>query len=424
MLNTFNRQPRSLKGATRPRVLHVLRESFPVPGGYSIRSYYVLKHLLSFCDPVAITATFVKPRQQLSQGRSCVIGGVKHYFPYSRLYTRSESLPFLPHSGVFTVPWNMNVFEHKLVQLIRQLQPDIIHAHSPFYTAWPALKVAKKLKLPFIYEVRQLQEYNVQQSGNVFGYKVRKQMECKLLKKSDLIIAISEGLKKEILARGICNSSKIYLAPNGVDERVFNPVPRDQELVDRYRLHNCLVIGYVGTFSQYEGLDDLVHAFSRVSELYPSKLLLVGDGPFKSSVAKLIRGLPDQDKVILTGNVGHESITRYYSLLDVFVLPRRRQTTTQLVTPLKPLEAMAMRIPIVVSDVSGLLELVEDQVTGTVFHAEDIDDLTRKMTIMIENEEYRRSLAINAQAWVLSNRTWNGVSQIYSRIYNAIMNVP
>src|SRR5712691_69792 len=180
-------------------------------------------------------------------------------------------------------------------------------------------------------------------------------------------------MRRELIARGVA-AGRLSVIPNGVDSTRFRPMPRQVELARRLGLADGPVLGFIGSFYHYEGLRFLLEAMPALRKQIPGcQLMLVGAG--EDEAALRARAAEIGEGVVLAGQVPHHQILDFYSLIDVFVCPRRRMRLTELVTPHKPLEAMAMGCPVVASDVGGLLELIQHEVTGLIFKAESQEAL-------------------------------------------------
>ncbi len=254
---------------------------------------------------------------------------------------------------------------------------DLLHAHSPVLDALAALRVGKRLGIPVIYEIRAFWEDA--SVGNGTGregslrYRLTKQLETHAVKSADAVAVICEGLRGDLIARGI-DPAKIIVSPNGVDLELFgDPPPRDDALAATLGLAaGDIVIGYIGSFYDYEGIDDLIAAMPALVAAQPkARLLLVGGGPMEAALKAQAATSPAASAIHFVGRVPHDQVERYYSLIDILAYPRKKMRLTDLVTPLKPLEAMAQGKLVAASDVGGHRELIEDGVTGTLFAPDD-----------------------------------------------------
>jgi glycosyltransferase involved in cell wall biosynthesis len=269
-----------------------------------------------------------------------------------------------------------------------------------------------------IWEESHTSRYGI--SERSFRYRAVRSLEDRALKGADLCCVICEALKEEIVSRGI-NPEKIVVVPNGVDAATFVPGPAKEELQRRLDLLGCFVIGYIGSFSAYEGLDIAVKGVIRLAEDFPNlRLLLVGDGELRPELERIASEGGIADRVIFTGRIAYSEITDFYRLCDVMVLPRRDARVTRLVTPLKPLEVMAMAKPLLASDIGGHREIVENGVNGMLFKSENVEDLTAQWRLLINNRELRLDLGSKARNWVEKHRNWSVLIERYTDIYDEL----
>jgi glycosyltransferase involved in cell wall biosynthesis len=231
---------------------------------------------------------------------------------------------------------------------------------------------------------------------------------------------ISEALKGEVASRGI-DLDKVVLVPNGVDVRAFEPGPAPESLRNALGLEQAITIGYIGSFFYYEGLDLLVEGVKLLVDDFPNlRLLLVGDGELMPVLKKQAEDPRLTDRIIFVGRVPHEKVSDYYRLSDIFVLPRRLTRETRLVTPLKPLEIMAMGKPLAASDIGGHRELIQEGVGAMFFESENVADLATRCRELVANPDLRRDMGIRARKWVEQNRDWNVLVNRYVELYQKL----
>ena len=251
-------------------------------------------------------------------------------------------------------------------------------------------------------------------------YEVEANLERQAAAEADAVITLTAAMKRELVSRGV-PAEKIVVVPNSVDPHLFKPLSRDPELEQLLGLDNQPVVGYVGTFAPYEGLDDLLHAACIVIDRGVNlRLLLVGDGREMKRIRALVADLELEKEVILTGRVPFEEVQRYYSLIDVAAFPRKPQPVTEIVSPLKPFEAMAMEKAVLVSSVAALAEIVRAGETGIVFEKGNIDDLADQLELLMNDAELRRRMGRNAREWVITNRTWERAGAQVVELYRSL----
>lgn len=302
-----------------------------------------------------------------------------------------------------------------------EIKPSCVMAASDFKNALPALLAAKRVGIPFIYEVRGFWEVtHVSRDPSAIytsNYHLTQFMETEVAKYSDFVFTLTDAMKRELVSRGV-DASKIELLPNSCDPKVFDPAKnkRNKKLAKKLGIPiNVPVIGYIGTFNSYEGLDDLMEACGR---LYQSgrefRVLLVGSepnakdgvGPCSSEIIGIAKKYGFSDWLIMPGRIPHDEVAAYYSLITITPFTRKPLPVTELVSPLKPLEAMAMGKTLVVSSVEALAEMVKDNETGLVYEKGSIDDLYAKLEILFDTPALCDSFGIQARNWVEKNRTW------------------
>ena len=307
-------------------------------------------------------------------------------------------------------------------RIIRQEEPAVVHAASNYVTALPALIAARRLGVPFVYEVRGFWEVTRssrdEKFENTAKYRFMQLFEALTVRNADHVITITSAMKEELMMRGV-PEERISIAYNSVDPRRFIPRPRNLELAAQLHIpENVPVIGYVGSFVDYEGLDDLITACARLkSDGLDFRLLLVGDGAVFEDLKRQVEESGLADKTIMTGRVPHEMVEQYYSLVDIAPFPRKPWQVCELVSPLKPYEAMALQKAVVVSSTRALTEIVTHEHNGLVFAKGDVGDLQEKLERLLRDGAFRDGLGKTARQWVEQERSWDVAGRVCVMAY-------
>ncbi len=391
------------------KILHVLDHSIPYRDGYATRAQQIISNqkTMGFV-PIVVTSDRHEPEHV---GNVEEIDGIVYY--------RSKKNSNLTNISILRDMITVKSLIQILSIVIEKEKPDILHAHSPLLNGYAALKAAHKYELPLVYEIRALWEDAAVDQGkmteNSLKYNLIRFLETRLAHKVDRVVVIAGQLKKEFIQRGI-EKKKIFVVPNGVNVDKFKiPEQKNQKLVKRFNLTDKIVLGFIGSFYYFEGLEFLVQAFSKINN-DNLILMLVGSGERFTNVQQLVRKLGINDRVILPGRVDHEDVEKYYSIMDVMVYPRLSKRITELVTPLKPLEAMAMGKCILASDVGGHKELIDGH--GVFFKKEDPNDLVQTLKGIIYGDLHScRQTAREARQYVSTMKTWKKHVEVYRTVY-------
>ncbi|QID18542.1 glycosyltransferase, exosortase A system-associated [Nitrogeniibacter mangrovi] len=394
------------------RVVHVLDHSIPLHSGYTFRTANLLKGQRALGWE---TFHLTSPKQGMTDALVEEVDGLT----FHRTPVPGVSLPVLGELAM------MRAIESRLDALVAQLRPDVIHAHSPVLNALPALKVGRRAGIPVVYEVRAFWEDAAVDHGttreNSLRYRLTRALETRALKRADHVFTICEGLRNDMLGRGI-PGAKVTVIPNAVNVDSFQMGGvADEALKSSLGLAGCEVIGFIGSFYAYEGLDLLLEAFSRLSARRPSaRMLLVGGGPQEDKLKQQANALGIADRVVFTGRVPHAEVQRYYDLVDVLAYPRHSMRLTELVTPLKPLEAMAQGRIFIASDVGGHKELIRDGETGVLFPAGNAEALAGSIDELFARRSAWDDMRQAGRRFVEDVRNWtNSVAQ-YVPVYQAL----
>jgi PEP-CTERM/exosortase A-associated glycosyltransferase len=397
------------------RILHILDHSLPLHSGYSFRTIAILREQRSRGWE---TLQLTTPRQGGGAAEVEEVDGWR----FHRTPMRRTALSGL-HGAVLLQ--EMIATARRIGELAQSFRPDILHAHSPVLNALPALWVGRRRRIPVVYEVRALWEDAAVDHGTTtegsLRYRTSRALETFALRGADHVTTICEGLRREIAARGV-DAARITVVPNAVDASEFQSGnPPDPALRKKLGLEGKTVIGFAGSFYAYEGLDLLLEAAAILTPRYPElRVLLVGGGPQEQALeaAAAQRGLAD--RVIFAGRVPHDQVRRYYELVDVLAYPRRRMRLTEIVTPLKPLEAMAQGRMFVASDVGGHRELVRHGENGFLFPAGDARALAQAIESVLSRRGEWPRLREQARRFVETERTWAQSVALCAEVYAAL----
>ena len=398
------------------RILHVLDHSLPLHSGYAFRTAAILREQRALGYE---TLHLTTPRQN---GGSALFEDVDD-LGFHRTPLPANSLSRLPGARYLQ---EMQATARRIDELVDDLAPDILHVHSPVLNALPAMWIGRRRTLPVVYEVRALWEDAAVDHGTTregsMRYRLSRRLETFALHRASHVTTICEGLREEILDRGI-PADRVTVVPNAVDVREFSfRTAPDPALRARLGLDDCRVVGFAGSFYGYEGLDLLLDAMALLAPKWPAlRALLIGGGPQESALRAQAGVLGLADRVVFAGRVPHRDVQRYYELIDVLAYPRRRMRLTEIVTPLKPLEAMAQGKMLVASDVGGHRELVRDNETGFLFKADDVQALAQSLERVLSDDKPWARIAEQARRFVETERTWARSARRYHAVYTSLV---
>ncbi|MEA3043168.1 MAG: glycogen synthase [Sphingomonadales bacterium] len=394
------------------RILHVLDHGLPLHSGYAFRTRAIVKAQLARGWEVAC---LTGPRQADGGPDPEVVDGIT-------FYRTARPAPAPAPLGEWR---EIRALSARLDALVRAWKPDQLHAHSPVLSALAALPVARRHNLPLVYEIRAFWEDA--SVGNGTGregspkYRLTRLLETHAAQKADAVAVICEGLRDDLVRRGI-DKDKIFVAPNGVDMGLFgSPPAADKAFARSLGLADADTVGFIGSFYDYEGLDDLIAAMPALVARRPkAQLLLVGGGPMEAALKAQAAASPAAARIRFAGRVPHDQVELYYALIDILAYPRKAMRLTELVTPLKPLEAMAQRKLVAASDVGGHRELIEDGVTGTLFPAGDPAALADALARLFDRRGEWDGRRDTARAFVERERNWSSNISRYAPVYQRL----
>ena len=395
------------------KVLHILDHSLPLHSGYAFRSQNILTAQRDKgWQPVGLTS----PKHERAWKSRPSDKDEIDKFRYYRTRATNHSLPVAGELQLITA------LAQRIEAVAKIERPVLLHAHSPVLNAVAALWAGRKLGLPVVYEIRAFWEdamvdHRTTSEGSL-KYRTTRALETWACRYAAQTAVICEGLRTDLMSRGIPGEN-ISIVANGVNPDSFGARKPDLATARSFHVEGKTVLGFIGSFNRYEGLDLLVKAMVQLAAKRPDvALLLVGGGEMEEELRAQIAEAKMQERVILPGRIPQENIPEIYSILDVLVYPRYSIRLTELVTPLKPLESMAMGKTVVASDIGGHRELIRDGYTGILFKSGDVSALRQVLDRILDDPKLRDRLGSQGLDWVHKNRTWKATTSVYSEIYS------
>lgn len=403
-------------------VLSLLSQSAPIrSGGYAARSHGVATALSARgWDVRAVTRLGFPydgwdPDDTREVPPSDTVDGIVYHRLLDPGVRRYPQVPLAAY---------VDRFERGVRDLAAGHRATLLHGSSFYVVGLAGLTAARKLGLPFVYEMRGLEELMALSRDPAFAgsdrHRFLERIETDVAREADLVFVITEALGRELARRGVAEE-RIVVVPNGVHTDRFTPRERDRALESRLRLAGKTVIGYAGGLVDYEGLDLLLDAVAGLGRRDDLHVLVVGDGAAEPMLRERAERLGLGASVTFTGRVPHDEVRRYLSLVDIAPFPRLPLPVCELISPIKPFEAMAMQKAVVVSDVAALAEFVDDGVTGRVFRKGEAGQLRRVLEDLLDDPHRRRELGVAARDWVLRHRDWGTLTAAVDAAYTAVL---
>lgn len=394
------------------RILHVLDHSLPLQSGYAFRTLALLREQRALgWDPVALTT----PKHYLAGPDEEDVEGF-HFFRTRKQLRALARLPLMDNAIV------VRATARRIEDLFARIRPEVIHAHSPCLNGLAALTVARKYRVPLVYEMRASWEDAAVDHGTTregsLRYRLSRALESYVLMRADAVTTICDGLANDIRSRGI-DPSRITVVPNAVNIEDFAVIDRPDELLrSELNVGPGPVLGFIGSFYGYEGLDLLIRAVPEIAKTYPGvRVVLVGGGPAEGQLKELVQQLGIAEHVCFAGRVPHAQVRRFYSVIDVLVYPRISMRLTELVTPLKPLEAMSLGRLFVASDVGGHRELIPESLRPYTFASGNAVALAKAVLQLLSDRKSWPALVSAGRRYVAEQRTWRQSASEYRRVY-------
>ncbi|KAB8185891.1 glycosyltransferase family 4 protein [Microbispora catharanthi] len=397
------------------RVLHMVTNALPyTQAGYTVRTHRIVTaQKAAGLDPHVVTSwgwpmlqghTDAEPYEE--------IDGI----PYYRLLPKDE-VPFESQGRMIRGAADVS-------ELVRTLRPQVLHAATDHRNGSVALAVRERTNTPFVYEVRGfLEETWVSRDPARIGserHKLQREREAQIMREADAVVTLAETMAAEIVERGVPRE-RIFLAPNAVDDSLLTADYDGEAFRERFGIgRDEIVVGSVSSIVAYEGFATLLNAAALLRDAgTPVKVLLVGDGAERPALLEQVERLGLKE-AILPGRVGPDEALQAQAAIDIFVCPREDLRVCRLVTPLKPVEAMALGKPVVLSDLPALSELVGGEGAGLLVPPGDPAALAKALAALRDDPERRRIMGEAGKAEVAAHRTWSSLARTYQGIYQSL----
>ncbi len=257
---------------------------------------------------------------------------------------------------------------------------------------------AKLWRIPLVLEVNSPLALELAEERAIRARRLAERMERAICNAATKVIVVTQPLKRILVSNGV-EGSKIVVMPNGVDPRRFQPDEDSGGLRRQLGLEGRAVIGFVGWFRKWHGLDLLLEAFreGRLAET-GARLLLIGDGPAMVELQEFVGRHGMEGTVVFTGPLPHRDIPRHLSAIDIAVQP----AANSYCCPMKILEYMALGKAIVAPRQENIVEILRDGEEAALFTPGDQASLAQALRLLVSNAQEREKLGNQARAAIQS----------------------
>ncbi|MBD3287787.1 glycosyltransferase [candidate division KSB1 bacterium] len=309
----------------------------------------------------------------------------------------------------FEIGYNLLLY-YKLHKHFKRNKIDLIYERYALNTFATTL-FARSKSIPIFHEINDAT--GIDRVRKHKAEIIARYIESKIFKHSTALITISSKFREIIIQKGI-PAYKISVSPNAVDETVFDPVLYNGNLKNKLKINEQLVIGFIGSFEKWHGLEIMVNIVPHFLQNFPdAHFIFIGNGFALPKVKNDLHGKGLEKKLTFIDHVPHKEIPEYLKIMDVGIIPNSNIYGS----PMKLFEYMSMEVVSVVPDLPPILEIVRDQLNGIVFKRRQSDDLLQKLLLICQNKALRQKLGRTARKHVLTKHLWkynaNQIIQLY-----------
>jgi glycosyltransferase involved in cell wall biosynthesis len=398
------------------KVVSILHASQPSQsGGYANRAHQLLR---SLGEQGLEVAAYTRPG--FPEGENRLEPGEIDEADFDGVAYRRIGTSSLRKAGEYTY---MEESVSYYRQILLQERPSVVHLRSTYVSALPGCIAAKSLGLPVVYEVSGMWElvYEAKNESRMEGRRARTvALENAVLCAADAVSTLT-GAMRDIIRERVSLAAPVDVLPNAVDPHRFAPQAKSDDVLEKLGwLSELPVVGYAGTFVDYEGLDVLMRALAILKSRGAAfQGLMVGDGAVHAQITHLAEELDLGERVRFTGRVPHEEVDEFYSVVDICVYPRKRTPATVAVSPLKPFEALASEKTVIVSDVPALTEIAGDNERALIVRQDDPEDLADAIQAAMDDPLRMAAMRKRARTWVEQERSWSTVGSAFAGLLTA-----
>jgi glycosyltransferase involved in cell wall biosynthesis len=307
-----------------------------------------------------------------------------------------------------------------LISMKKIDKPDVIITSSPtFFSIFSGYWYSLRKKADFILEIRDLWpaamiELGVMREGLMT--KVLEEMELFFYRKSKKLIMVTQSFKENVVSRGI-NEDKVYVITNGVNQELFYPKGKNQELINKYNLQNKFVISYVGAHGISQNLSTILDVAKKLRECKTIEFLFVGEGAEKDRLKQIAKE-KELSNVQFIDAQSKELMPEFYNLSDLCLIPLKNIELFKTFIPSKMFEIMACGVPIVASLEGEAAKILEDSKAAKVVKPDNSDEIVEAIKSLINDREEYNKMKAKGPEFVEKNYSRNKLAEKYLEILN------
>ena len=331
------------------------------------------------------------------------------FAPYSKRVVKDKNIIFIfiPKLKYFKRLFYHILLFFYLLYYCLKLTPDVIYIRYSIFSFIPVL-ISKIFRIPCVIEINGLliDEQRVVGCSKLITM-ITKLSEKFCYKHAKKIVAVTRGIKREIIRMYNIPDEKVVVIENGANTDLFKPIDQ-KEAKKELKLQDTNYVCFVGSLVPWQGVEYLIQAAPLILKHSDTKFLIVGDGIMKRKLIELTYKIGVADKFIFTGQVPYEDVPKYINASDVCVVYKIPLKSGY--SPLKLYEYMACGKPVVASKVEGF-EILEQNKAGILVEPENPEELAKVIIKLLKDEKLRKKMGKNGRKYVVKNHSWKAVAK-------------
>ncbi len=338
-----------------------------------------------------------------------VIDNVNRAYPSAKVSLRRPGFIKIPGLSRFSAIFTQY---REIRKTLKEKKIDVIVLYSVPTNGWQAIRLARKFNIPVVF--RSIDALNQMVTAPLLRPLTRV-LEKQVYSKSDYILTLTPKMSRYVTDLG-ADPAKVELLLIPADTDMFHPAPADAELRQKWGLgKGDKIVLFIGTLFNFSGLDVLIRRFPEVLKEVPeAKLLIVGDGPQRSKLEKIVIEASLQKQVIITGFQPYNTMPQYINMATISINTFLINDTTRDIFPSKIVQYLACGKAVIATRLPGMAAVIEGEVQGVVY-CDSVADMPLNIVTLLKSTERRKKLEQAGLAYVRQKHSNERIARLLEK---------